>query len=72
GNTWTGIGTKTMFGRYIMSGIPQKPYPYWYLDNGSQTYPSCTEDQCYFFQPAGTVASALRPVAFGKSVVKAN
>jgi hypothetical protein len=72
GNTWTGVGTKTQFGLYVYSGTPQKPYPYWYLDNGSQSYPSCVEDQCYPFQPSGTTASALRPVAFGKSVVKAN
>ena len=72
GNNWTGVGTKTQFGLYIYAGPPAKPYPYWYLDNGSQTYPGCTEDQCYSFKPTLTTASALRPVAFGNSMVKSN
>jgi hypothetical protein len=39
----------------------------WYLDNGNLIFPSCTEDQCPVFGSVGD-----KPVAFGKSIVKAN
>jgi hypothetical protein len=39
----------------------------WYKDNGNFSLTSCAEDQCHHFGSVGD-----KPVAFGKSVVKAN
>jgi len=72
---WIGVGTKTQFGLYVYGGTsttPIKPYPYWYLDNGNRAYGNCVQDQCYTFRPSGLTPSTLRPVVFGRSVVKAN
>jgi len=69
---WTGSGTKTQTGLYAYSGPPGKQYPYWYLDNGSRTYPSCRENQCYLFYPPGTNTATLIPATFGPSKVKGN
>ena len=58
---WTGMeGSKLGVFRPSSGG--------WYLDNGNLSFPGCSEDQCpTVFGQAGD-----RPVAFGKSIVKAN
>jgi len=40
----------------------------WYLDNGNLSFSGCAEDQC----PVNFGLAGDKPVAFGKSIVKAN
>ena len=65
---WTAGNQASIIKGWTKVGVVLPSAGWWYLDNGNFSFLSCAEDQC----PTGFGTGGDKPVAFGKSLVKAN